>query len=667
MRLFASEISLRWCRQLLLATLVSVCWVLPAFGQNVTLKSPLVVRGGSTTTTIMFRSADVVTIRWQEANSDLNLKIGQIPGTYGLKSIRMRGDRESSFSPEVVGLPVGVYYGILTNASSNSFTEIQIEASTNPDIRYSTEFLFVVESLVAPRVIAPRGTISDRVPTFQWEPVPGVVSYAVIISSTPFTISLGPSGEPNVEEISPVWLHLTTNTSALYGERTETNPLVEFNPLPLVPGQTYYYTILNAYSKSDPGLLSYVIGNVVSFSLENSGTLAPANLVHPTKNVRLAGEEVTEFSWEPVDGAISYDVSVYERIKDVSAISDVQVFSGNTPNPFITISSKSVFRQSEYRWFVIANDREGAGSVSGFGAFRYAADMGTFEFSTTSSSSGAEILGVVVKGRSTDGGYNPSNRWINSNGSLGIGSTNRLPASVNRKTDGFLSDLSFPANQTPLYTETEFAAIGQPRQISAFWLTWPIKPTVAVGFGYRQPLLFSSSLKLSGFQTLLSGRKEKNTNSIQVDMLAELSLNSAIDLHLDEISVGTGGLLEQYPFGTVWWGITLYRLGASAHFSLDMLPQGVLTISGTEQFYFNDPGDPNLDPLKQETNAFFWKIRGGFQGSGVGARMGLMHRTYLETLGTSLFLDLAPRINMWDGDAFALSYMPRFINLEGGP
>ncbi|NQV72351.1 carboxypeptidase regulatory-like domain-containing protein [bacterium] len=417
MRLFASEISLRWCRQFLLATLVSVCWVLPAFSQNVTLRSPQVVRGGSTTTTIMFRAEDVVTVRWQEANSDLNLKIGQIPGTYGLKSIRMRGDRESSFSPEVVGLPVGVYYGVLTNATSNSFTEIQIEASTNPDIRYSTEFLFVIESLVAPRVIAPRGTITDRVPTFEWEPVPGVVSYAIIISSTPFTISSGPSGEPNVEGINPVWLHSTTNTAALYGERPETNPLVEFNPLPLVPGQTYYYTILNAYSKSDPGLLSYVIGNVVSFSLENRGMLTPANLVYPTQNVRIAGEEVTEFSWEPVDGAISYDVSVYERIKDVSAISDVQVFSGNTPNPFITISSKSVFRQSEYRWFVIANDREGAGSVSGFGTFRYAADMGTFEFSTTSSSNGAEILGVVVKGRSTDGGYTPPNSWINSNGS----------------------------------------------------------------------------------------------------------------------------------------------------------------------------------------------------------------------------------------------------------
>ena len=251
------------------------------------------------------------------------------------------------------------------------------------------------------------------------------------------------------------------------------------------------------------------------------------------------------------------------------------------------------------------------------------------------------------------------------NGSVGLGSTTSLPSSFRTKTDELLVNLSLPENVEPRYTDASFAAAGQPRQLAAFWMSWPVKKTVAVGFGYRQPLLISSKLGLSGFQTLLSGKKEASSNAIQVDLLAELSLQSTAEIQFNEISVGTGGLLEPYSFGSVWWGATLYRLGSSVQFGLDVLPQGVLTISGTDQFYFNDVGDPNLDPAKGETNAFFWKIRGGFKGSGVGARLGMMHRTFKEGFGTSLYLDLAPTIKMWDGDAFARSFMPMFIDLEG--
>ncbi|MDA1029116.1 MAG: carboxypeptidase regulatory-like domain-containing protein [Bacteroidetes bacterium] len=418
MRLLASHIWLRISHQFLLGVVFLCAVSFPAFGQNITLKSPSVERGGQHVISIMFRTSDVVTLSWKESIEGLNFKIGQIPGTYGLKSIRMRGNQASSFSPGVVGLPVGVYYGVITNATSNTFTEIQIEASANAQIRYSAEFMFVVESVVAPRIISPKGTITERVPTIEWEAIPGVVSYAIIVSSTPFTISLGPTGEAKVEGVNPVWIHLTTNTSARYGERPETNPLVEFNPLPLVPGRTYYYTVLNAYSKVDPSLLSYVIGSVVSFTLQDRGTLTPAQLIHPTRNTRVVGDDFVEFSWAPVVGAVSYDLSVYERITDVSALSDVQVFSGNTPNEFLTVSASRVFREGDYRWFIIANDREGAGSVSDFGTFHYDAEMGSFVYHTKSAIDGADVLGVVVKGRSTDGGYNPSNSYINSNGAI---------------------------------------------------------------------------------------------------------------------------------------------------------------------------------------------------------------------------------------------------------
>jgi len=72
------------------------------------------------------------------------------------------------------------------------------------------------------------------VPTFEWESIPGVVSYAVVVSSTPFSISPESGGNLTIDGLNPVWMHLTTQTSALYGERFESDPLIQFDPLPLV-------------------------------------------------------------------------------------------------------------------------------------------------------------------------------------------------------------------------------------------------------------------------------------------------------------------------------------------------------------------------------------------------------------------------------------------------
>jgi len=248
---------------------------------------------------------------------------------------------------------------------------------------------------------------------------------------------------------------------------------------------------------------------------------------------------------------------------------------------------------------------------------------------------------------------------------IGIGSSDKLPFPVSRYTDDLLHNLSFPSDKSPIYTSTSHSAIGQPRQLSAFWLTWPVTKTVGVGFGYRQPFLFTSSISVSGLSFLLSGQKEHNASAVQVDMLTQLSLSSLASLQMDELSIGTGGLLESYSFGTVWWGATFYRYGGVAKIGLDVLPQGVVTVSGGDRYYFNDTEDPNLNPGTGEGNAFYWKVKGGYSGSGFGARFGAIHRTYYERFGSSVLIDLAPKIFMWDGDAYATSFMPQFFELEG--
>ena len=416
MRLTPSGHIIRWRRQLLLSALVSILSVfctLQVDAQNLTFRPPQVERGGDVQSSVLFRSNDTVTIRWEEATDGLTFKIGLEPGEYGYKSIRMRGDRSSQFTPSVVGLPVGVYYGVLTDSDEEAFTAIQIDASGNPDIHYSREIRFAVESEQSPRILAPRGTVADRVPTFEWEAIPGVTAYALVVSNSPFTISSSGGQITDIEGLNPVWIHVTTESSARYGELAVANPLIQFAASPLVPGRTYYYSILNAYSTTDPAFLSVVLGPVVNFTLENRGTLDAPVLVNPEEGSTLVDGQQVTLAWDPVPGALSYDISLFERLVDDGFSTDLQVFAANTSNTSLSIPARQVLRRGLYRWFVIANDREGAASVSETASFRYDTPMGKFTFETRSATDGEELFGVTVSVRSTDGGYSPANPFVN--------------------------------------------------------------------------------------------------------------------------------------------------------------------------------------------------------------------------------------------------------------
>lgn len=132
----------RRCPHLVMWVLVSFLalpWFQPAAGQNLTLRPPLVDRGGQQTSSVLFRPSDTVTLGWEEPTVGLRFRIGLEPGEYGYTSFSMRGTTSSQFTPDVVGLPVGVYYGVLTNSQEPTYAAIQIEASGNPAIQYSRE------------------------------------------------------------------------------------------------------------------------------------------------------------------------------------------------------------------------------------------------------------------------------------------------------------------------------------------------------------------------------------------------------------------------------------------------------------------------------------------------------------------------------------------------
>ncbi|MCH8276873.1 MAG: carboxypeptidase regulatory-like domain-containing protein, partial [Bacteroidetes bacterium] len=120
-----------------------------------------------------------------------------------------------------------------------------------------------------------------------------------------------------------------------------------------------------------------------------------------------------QFTGEPVVGALSYGLSVSERVREQGSQADIQIFQHETSNSSLDVPASMVMRSGEYRRRVTANDAKGAASVSETGQFRYTTDMGSFTFITHSALDGAEILGVSVTVRSTEGGYSPINPFVN--------------------------------------------------------------------------------------------------------------------------------------------------------------------------------------------------------------------------------------------------------------
>jgi hypothetical protein len=210
-----------------------------------------------------------------------------------------------------------------------------------------------------------------------------------------------------------------------------------------------------------------------------------------------------------------------------------------------------------------------------------------------------------------------------------------------------------------------YMQVGQPRQLSAFWLAWPVSEHVTVGMGYRQPLRLEGDIRLDGLRTQLTGAQWGAAGLVGVNLATELALAFRGHLVLDEFSIGTGGLLERYYWGSVWWGITAYRYQANVAFELDARPQGSLLLSGGTPVWFNDPGDPRIDWDAGESNALYWTMKGAWRGSGVGLRFGFLHRTYSERLGTTLLVSVPPRLSMRDPGAVAESHLPVFVDVAG--
>ncbi len=396
-----------WTLFLLALAVASVA--VPVCAQNIAVSPATLQVDGRSFPSVLFRPQEAVHLTWSPAAPGMLLKIGDFPGEYHRLSLSVSNQESVSFTPESIGLAVGIYHAILTTVpEKQTIGEIRDAAEADPNALYSANFTFVVESPVAPVVVGPRGTVFTSTPTFSWDGIPGVPAYVVAVSSTPFEIRTDPAtNDPVVEGLTPVWGALTSGTSAKYGQSSPDSPFPNLPAPPLVPGREYYFTVVNTYSKSDVSLLSAAFGGVVAFSYESfTGLLAP-ELSVPEDGQEFFEDPNILFEWQQVDEAASYTFTLTERQNIGGSIGDVPVFSITTPSTSLELAANRLMRRGRYTWQVIPNDASGSAGLASQRSLRYDAPMGGFRFRPVSSQDQTVLLGVRVVVENLDGGHAP--------------------------------------------------------------------------------------------------------------------------------------------------------------------------------------------------------------------------------------------------------------------
>ena len=402
------------------------CWFAGShllLAQTFTTSPPAGYVSGNTTprVKIFFKPTDSVIVAWNKpfAASNAKFKIGSSTGNYNLSSLTTGGTR-LSFIPQnnPPNLSVGRYRALVTNSTKNTLSEIQADYTANPTtVDFSNEIEFIVESPNAPYAIEPRGSILTSTPTFQWNSIPGVRAYWLIVSSTPFSVVTKPNGDVSVEGANVLWNYLTTGTSVQYGSINPNSPFTVQAP-PLMPGNEYNYTILNVYDEYDITYSSAVFGGVVAFTYQAATSLQPPTLISPVDSAYFYADKNITLQWNSVPNANGYTVFLFQRVSSFAGNEqqiDIPIWNSSTTNTSIQLPASTMLTKGKYIWFVVPRDNSGSGNKSAINLFTYNIDLGKFRVQAKSSIDSSNIIGFKVYANALSGGASPPNPFIVTN------------------------------------------------------------------------------------------------------------------------------------------------------------------------------------------------------------------------------------------------------------
>lgn len=366
---------------------------------------------------LFYGAGNTIFLNWNKdvTSQGARLIVGLASGSY-TREVLVTGT-SAKVVPQNIPFTTGRYYALITNSTKKTLSEIQLDCTNNPSKYYSNEIQFIVESPSAPHIIEPFGTLTTATPRFQWDPVPGVKAYWLIISSTPFKVVTLDNGDVSVQGANIHWNYLSTGTSVQYGAPNEASPY-DLPAPPLVPGVEYSYTVLNVYDDKDVSFASSAFGGVQTFTYQNTIALTPPQLLSPANNSSFYGTPKLTFQWNRVANANNYTFYLYQRVESFAGNEqqiDIPVWSTTTTNTMIEFPASEKLTKGRYVWYVVAKDNSAAGNSSLKYTFDYSQVMGSFTATAKSTADKTNIIGFELRANAIKGGVSTANPFLVNN------------------------------------------------------------------------------------------------------------------------------------------------------------------------------------------------------------------------------------------------------------
>lgn len=327
---------------------------------------------------------ETVFIEWFEPVTDPNgfLEYGVSPGHYTGQIPESPGDANwVSFVPRDAGMAIGIYYCRIVSGGLSS-----------------DEFPIVVESSQAAQMISPIGNITSLSPVFTWQQVQeqgqGVPYYLLIMTDQEIIIQQDEETEEySVEGANPLWAILVpaelTGEGILATEKTvaygapDPSGSFDFSPPPLIPGQDYWWIVLNCYGPY-PELSSTVQSGVSRFHVDlPPPDLDPPELIAPAEDAALAGETIL-FRWTAVPNAVAYNFYPYkiEIEEGVEVVRPIWEATITTTNTALEYDAAANLVKGSYEWKVSSVAENGVEVMSQRRGLTYDAPFSTLHIRT---------------------------------------------------------------------------------------------------------------------------------------------------------------------------------------------------------------------------------------------------------------------------------------------
>lgn len=256
---------------------------------------------------------------------------------------------------------------------------------------------------------------------------------------------------------------------------------------------------------------------------------------------------------------------------------------------------------------------------------------------------------------------------------LGLG-TNFIPSindqilrTVNEKLESTIDETFSETDIWTQFPETYIRAteiqnldVGFNTEISSIAFTAPVGEKFVLAGAYTYHISMNLDLGLTGLSTKIAQEQGTDDVSLRFDILMNISLLTKMNGRMSSFSIGGAYPIVYTKEHKLSVGTTITRYQLNNTRSIQANMSGMVVVGGSDERYFNDAADPNLNRDAGESNAFFMNAYGEFEATDYGVRMGL-HYVLNDEFNLSVVYNQLPKFNLKGTNKTATAFLPVFL------